>query len=106
MVIPIHPQFATDFSRTPRPRRYTVIKRVTEKGGGHSKDIEVPQPKDVIKRRPSRRRKLPRTEGIGKGTFKKKKFRRYEIVSSIAWFTTCQWRVDCIHSLRATDMKP
>ncbi|GBP17006.1 Sortilin-related receptor [Eumeta japonica] len=39
----IHPQFATDFSRTPRLRRYAIIKRVRRKGDGHSKDIEVLQ---------------------------------------------------------------
>ncbi|GBP88418.1 hypothetical protein EVAR_56895_1 [Eumeta japonica] len=32
-----------DFSRIPRLRRYTIIKRVRGKGGGHSKDIEVLQ---------------------------------------------------------------
>ncbi|GBP58753.1 hypothetical protein EVAR_35532_1 [Eumeta japonica] len=47
IVFPIHPQLATDFSRTLRPRRYTIVNRVRRKDGGHSKDIEVLQDREI-----------------------------------------------------------
>ncbi|GBP51601.1 hypothetical protein EVAR_42785_1 [Eumeta japonica] len=37
------PAIHDGLSRIPRPRRYTIIKRIRGKGGGHSKDIEVLQ---------------------------------------------------------------
>ncbi|GBP67669.1 hypothetical protein EVAR_90519_1 [Eumeta japonica] len=37
------PAIRNGLSRTPRPRRYAIIKRVRGKGSGHSKDIEVLQ---------------------------------------------------------------